>query len=138
MSRKLEMGIELKNGLRVHGGRKRILRDSLFKKIGLSFHGNLFHERKRIRFVVQFPIPELEEQTVGAESDVLSHASLVHSNQFHGQAFTDELFFNQNRLMNNLVSLHLRNFVLDVLGVQHNRELRVQTLIPRDPLIALS
>lgn len=114
-----------------------VFRDTMLKEVRLGRHRDELHPVKRIRRIVNLGIAQLNGEAVCAELNVLTHEFRVHANQFARQRLGNEMFFNLDRLANNVMRLLLGELVLQLL-IQKARKLGVETLVAGNEQIALA
>lgn len=112
----------------------RIIGNPLFKKIGLAVERDLFHERKGVALEKQLRVPELHQEPIRDKTDIVLHEVGIHTNQSHREALADEFLLDNHSLVDDDVRLLDGDLVIDV-RIQQDGKIRVQPLVPRDPLI---
>ena len=106
-----------------------ILRNSLLEEIGLALQRYHFHPVERVRHMVVLTVTESNQQSVGAELDILGHHLGVHSNELYRQCLGDKHDFNLHSPVDDFTNSRLGELV-DKFREKQASEIAVQTFIP--------
>ena len=111
-----------------------VIADALLEEVGFASEGYRLHEVEGVGRIVDFLIPEGEEETVGDELDVLLHERGVHAEQCAGESIGQELLLDRDGLGDDVLYGLLAWAVVEV-RKEEASEVGVKTLVTGDQLV---
>ena len=80
-----------------------VIRHTLLKEVGLALERDHVHEVEGVGGIVDLLVTKSDEQTVGNKLDVLTHELGVHADKGHGEGIGQELLFDDDGFLDNLL-----------------------------------
>ena len=112
----------------------RVVRHTLLKEVGLALERDHVHKIEGVGNIVDLLVAKSDEQSVSNKFDILAHELGVHADEGDGESISQELLFNDDGLLDDL---------LQELGVgpppevteQEASEVGVHTLVAADQFV---